>query len=231
MKVLFLLMSSLALASTPTKIASSVESFIIADDANFTYTKSMFDTGMNRALQKAIDELNRRGYVADANIIQDEWQSKFGGSLFTQGRDIGDHKGISDWITETYRRIELILGASFCVESHIAAMLTFNNGIPVVLHPCTFPMDGVSGEPIDEYRRNFAGKSPVSDSKYNGVVPEACYFACEIACLAATSGIGSILCGGAATVGEKLMATFVAPKLADRIYSKRCLGKELGDYQ
>lgn len=222
--LLFLCLFACALqATTPARVVANVESSILSDDESMSQIKSVMNNGMNRALQRAIDELNSRGETALASQINSEWVSKFGGSLFSSDRDIGDHKGISQWINDTYRKIEFVLGRDFCVNTHIAALLTFNSA-NVVVKPCSFPMDSVSGTRIDEYRRHFAGKSANSDSRYNGVIPEATFFACEIACLTGTAGAGSVLCGIAASIGEKIMAMFVAPPLSDKIFKRACGG-------
>lgn len=220
-----------ATAKTPARIVAETEEEILSDDSNMRGTKTIIDTGINWAIERGALELEKKGYAQDAQTIRNEWSMLYAKTLFLyDNRDIGDHPGIFQWVEDTYRRIELLLGHDLCVSSHIDLMLTFNNGAPVAVHPCTFKMDGVPGLPIDEYRRNIAGKSVVSDSRYEGVIPGAVFVACEIACMAGTSGIGSVVCGMAAGIGEKLMATYVAPRLADRIFNKRCNGKEMGDY-
>lgn len=220
--LLFFVCISLPAFSTPSSVVTEVESHTMKDK-EFSYLKKIIDSGMNRALEKAVDALNEKGEYRLSQEIANEWSYLFHKTLFNDDRDIGDHAGISTWINDTYRKIELVLGREFCVESHIAAMLTFNSA-NVVIKPCTFPMDSVPGERTDEYRRHFAGQSMISDSKYNGVVPEAAYFVMEIACLAGTSGIGSFACSMAAGIVEKMMALFVAPQLSDFIYNKSCGG-------
>lgn len=227
--VAMLLACGLTQARTPLAIAREVEQEILSDSPEMTYTKKVIDQGMNRAIAIAYAALNERHEVQLADELYFTWKMTYNRTLFSSSKDIGDHAGIFQWINTIYRRIELILGRDFCVNSHIAAMLTFNSA-NVVVHPCSFPMDSVGGERIDEYRRHFAGKSPISDSNYNGVIPEAVYFAVEIGCLAGTSGVGSFLCSAAASIGEKLIAMFIAPRLSDRIYLKRCEQKEIGDF-
>ncbi len=215
-------------ARTPLAIAREVESEIISDSPDMAYTKKIINQGMNRAIEIAVANLNKKKQYQLADEVYYVWKFTYNRTLF-DSRDIGDHDGIFEWVNTTYRRIELVLGRELCVSSHIAAMLTFNSA-NVVVRPCSFPMDFVTGDRITEYRRHFAGKSPMSDSNYNGVIPEAIYFAVEIGCLAGTSGAGSFLCSLAATAGSKMIATFVAPKLSDRVYLWRCEGKDIGDF-
>lgn len=215
-------------AKTPLGIAREVEGEILSDSSEMAYTKKVIDQGMNRAIEIAEYHLNDRKEFQLADELHYGWKLTYNKTLFG-ARDIGDHAGIFQWVNSIYRKIELVLGRDFCVSSHIAAMLTFNSA-NVVVKPCSFPMDSIPGDRVDEYRRHFAGKSSVSDSNYNGVIPEAVYFAVEIGCLAGTSGIGSMVCSLAASVGEKMIATFVAPRLSDRVYLKRCEQKDIGDF-
>lgn len=208
--------------STPSFMVTDIESHTMKDK-EFSYLKKIIDQGMNRALEKAVDALNEKGEYRLSQEITNEWSYRFHKTLFLNDRDIGDHVGISTWINDTYRKIESVLGQEFCVGSHIAAMLTFNSA-NVVIKPCTFPMDAITGSRIDEYRRHFAGQSIISDSKYNGVMPEASYFVMEIACLAGTSGVGSFACSMASGIVERMMAVFVAPSLSDFVYNKSCGG-------
>jgi hypothetical protein len=231
--ILALLLCVLAIpchARTPGRIAAEIEQAILDDSDDMPRFKSIVDQAVNRALSDACQALRDKGEYQLPASIEYEWQTYYNSSIFVI-RNIGDHKPISQWLSQKYEMIELILGRQFCITTHIAALKTFNSGIPVVFHPCTFPMDSVVGSKSDEYKHHFAGHSiNVPEEPYNGVVPEAVFFAVEISCMAGTTGVGSFLCGIAAGIGEKLMATYIAPKLSDRIYSRRCEGREIGDY-
>jgi len=211
------------LFATPVSVVADVESHIMHDNVDLSYLKRFIDDGMNAALNKAIDALNEKGEYRLSQEIQNEWAYRFHRTLFMDSHDIGDHLGISTWINDTYRKIEQILGRDFCVESHIAAMLTFNSA-NVVVKPCSFPMDQIKDPRKVEYNHHFAGRNPTSTSKYNGVVPEASYFAMELACLAGTSGAGSFVCSVAAGIAERLMSEFVASPLSDYVFDKACGG-------
>lgn len=206
---------------TPASIVYQIERSAMNDDGDLTYVKSFLDQGMNLAISKAVKALNDKGEYRLSQQIQNEWDYNFHNSLFDSARDIGDHKGISQWIGDAYNKIEATLGHDFCLALHIDLMLTFNSA-NVVVRPCSFPMDSIPGPRKVEYARHFVGESIATDSRYEGVVPGACYLVMEAACLVGTSGAGSFVCGLAAGLAEKMMANFVAPNLSDFVYDRAC---------
>lgn len=223
-----MLLSASAFSSqhvTPASIVYQIEKSTMNDNVDLSYIKSIVDKGMDYIINtKIADALNEKGESRLAQQISNEWSYNFHHTLFGSVRDIGDHKPISQWVSDRYYQVEAILGHDFCVASHIDLMLTFNSS-NVVVKPCSFPMDKITDPRIDEYRRHFAGMSIISDSRFEGVIPGASYLVMEIACLAGTSGIGSFVCGLAAGIAEKMMATFVAPQLSDFVFNKACNAK------
>jgi hypothetical protein len=218
-------------AKTPTRIAAEVEEGINADEQSLSShsvvlqsLRDRVDAAMTSALNVAAEELDSRGYQADANDIRMTWAIEYHYSMFYESRNIGDHKPVSQWVADKYNTIEFLLGRDFCIKSHIADIKTINYAVPVVFRPCSFPMDNVQGERSVEYKRHFCGGAS-GDDTYNGLVPVVTYWAVYIGCSAATSGTGFVfVCGIAGTLGEKIIQNYVAASMSDRIYNKVCGG-------
>jgi hypothetical protein len=178
------------------------------------------DQALDRIIAISLRELRKRGDEAWADQREEEWNSKYSGFLTQMTSsyyDIGDHKPLVDWLASFYDHLESVLGVTVCKSLHLSDIKTFNFCIPVVFHPCTFSMDQVPGDRIDEYRNHFA-----EGAVYYGLVPVVTYWVIDIACMAATSGIG--LCGLAADAGEFVMGKWISPKLSDRVYKSQCGG-------
>lgn len=170
-------------------------------------------------LNRASVELKKKGYKYEADQMMSEWRTKHKRTFLLYAtaslRDIGDHAALNQFLGDKLKMLELILGTATMKATHLSDLYTFIFTPPIVFRPASFPMDGVSGERIDEYRRHFN-----EGGAYYGLVPVSLYWIATGACLVGTSGIGSILCGAAATVGEKLFATFIGPKLSDWVFNK-----------
>lgn len=180
------------------------------------------DAAIQAMVARGVKELAIRGDEVYAAQAQSEYETKFRGYLtrMVRSRDIGDHKPLVEWLDSFYERLEFVLGVELCKATHLSDLYTLNHCIPVVFHPCTFPMDAVGGDRESEYQRHFA-----KGSVYYGLVPVVTYWALDIGCVAATQGAGTIwLCGPIAGAGEYLMATFVAPKLSNAVYEHVCGG-------
>lgn len=149
-----------------------------------------------------IFETNFKGFLTRLQTARDN------------GRDIGDHKPLVEWLATFYDRLEFILGVGVCKATHLSDIKTFNFCIPVVFKPCTFPMDGVTGERSDEYKRHFA-----EGDVYYGLLPVTVYWLAEVPCLMAG---GAIVCGIVSGGAEYLVAKFVAPKVSDRVFERAC---------
>ena len=220
--LLIMLLVRLSFAS-PLQTVARIEREIESDTAQMTVIKKHTDFAIDRALRLAVVELKRRGEFYEAETIEMEWEYIYSKSLFALNRPIGDHKPISQWLAEKYNVIEFVLGVDLCKRLHISDIKSLNHGIPVTIHPCSFPMDNVQGLPIDEYKRHFAG-GPFGDDTYFGVVPVISYWAIYGTCVGATAGVGYvILCGLVGEVGERLMG-FASPRLSDAVYKKLCGG-------
>lgn len=218
MKVLSLLvfLSLPIYADTALQYARAIESSIDSDSVEFPWVKAHLDAAMNGALQRSQDELVKRGYFNEAERMRYEWATYYKGSLFVSDRDIGDHKPIIQWINTQYKTIELLLGKDVCRLLHISDMLTFNSS-NVTVRPCSFPMDNVQGERIDEYRRHFAG-GPKGNDYFYGTIPALTYWVVNIGLTAVGVPIVSSLI---ASVAERLM-DIAAANLSDSVYNRFC---------
>jgi hypothetical protein len=172
-------------------------------------------------LGRAAKELKARGHKVEADRLLAEWKVKHRRIFYTYAlatmRDIGDHQALNQWLADKYEMLEIILGVDICKSLHLSDIKTFLYTPPIVFRPSTFPMDNVQGERIDEYRRHFN-----EGAVYYGLVPVVSYWVIWGACTVGTSGMGAVamLCGIAGSVGERLLATFVGPKLSDWVYNK-----------
>jgi hypothetical protein len=215
-----MIVCSLSYGKTPLQYATEMEQSVETDRVDFPIVKKYADQAVDGALKRAIKELRKKGYSSYAQTIEFEWTAYYGNSLFTDERNIGDHKPINQWLAEKYQVIEMFLGVEVCKALHISDIKTLNFGIPVTIHPCSFPMDLVQGERVDEYVRHFAG-GPNGDDTYYGVIPVITYWAVVIP-LTPTLPIGA---GIVASIAERLM-DIAAVSLGKRVYEKRCGGSD-----
>lgn len=226
MNYLMILMAFFTLslqAMTPIQHVARVERDIL----NGQLSSRINDTIAN-ILCQADTELRKRGANALANQIQSEWQMKYQYLLSDNGHGIGDHPDqvLSTWLDDKLNQIIFVIGEPACVITHICDIKTINAATKIVLRPCSFPMDQVQGERSVEYKRHFAGGSK-NDEVFDGEIPIIVYWSILAGCEVAG---GSLVCGVAATVGEKLMENYVAPPLSDKIYSRSCDKMELGEF-
>lgn len=208
--------------SLPLQVAADIEAQIDADKSlDMPVIKKLSDRAINSALQLAAVELKKKGKIIEADDMMMEWKSIYGSSLKYMGRKIGDHKPLSQWLKEKYDLIEFVLGVEVCKKLHLSDIKSLNHGFPVVVKPCTFPMDQVTGTRKDEYKRHFCG-GPHGDDTYYGVIPVVTYWAAYTGCTIGTMGTGFVLvCGLAGNTAEKLIG-MVADDLSDRLFDRVC---------
>lgn len=181
------------------------------------------DQALNSLVNKAIHELHKKGEHDLAAKAEKEWNASFRGFLTngmaTSGRygDIGDHKPLIQWLADFYDKIEGVLGVDVCKMFRISDIKTFNFCIPVAFHPCTFDMGKIPGARKDEYRVHMQ-----KGAVLNGLLPVTTYWACDIACVFGTSGIGVLFCGPVAGIAEAIMAGPISARISDKIYDKAC---------
>src|SRR4051812_32358064 len=166
------------------------------ESGNITTLALRTDQALNQLVARGLSELRTKGDEAYATRTEWDWGQNYQGYLTRAlmrrgGRDIGDHAPLIQWLASFYDHLELVLGVDACRSLHLSDIKTFNFCIPVVFHPCTFPMDNVQGEREDEYRRHFA-----QGTVYYGLCSVVVYWIADIACMAGTYGTGiGWLCG------------------------------------
>lgn len=191
-----------------------MEESVDNDTCDFSFVKDSADKAMNAALNRALIQLRKKNNFELAEEIQTGWELNYGASLFST-RNIGDHKPVNQWLSDQYQKIEFFLGQNVCKVLHISDIKTLNNGIPVVIRPGSFPMDSVTGDRVDEYRRHFAG-GPAGDDTYYGVIPVLIYWTTNIGLTAAGIPVISSL---VASIAERLM-DIAAASLSDRVFNR-----------
>jgi len=179
------------------------------------------DQALDAMIALAIQKLRDAGKGDYADNAESDYGTYYHGYLTRMHlmRDIGDHAPLLQWLADFYNYIEGVLGVKTCKSLHLSDIKTFNFAVPVVFHPCTFPMDNVKGTKEQEYQRHFA-----MGAVYDGLIPVIVYWVVDIACMIATYGTSAGgVCGIAADAAEYLMAHFIAPPLSNRIYeSQNC---------
>lgn len=186
------------------------------------------DQVINTLITLAARQMERRGHEAEAAQLRFEFGEKYRGFLVKMmaarargERNIGDHKPLSDWLAKAYDKINAALGDTICGLLHLSDLKTLNFGIPVVFHPCDFPMDSVTGDRKTEYRRHFSGKA--DGEALDGFVPVVSYWLTWAICEAATWGGGwFIICSPLGTLVEVAEERWLTPKLSDAIFEKAC---------
>ncbi len=217
MKIIFtfiILFSFSSFGKTALQYAREMENEVDNETCEFSIIKDHADKAINAALMRAITQLRQKGNFELAEEVQTGWELNYGASLF-QSRNIGDHAPVNKWLSDEYNKIEFFLGQNLCKVLHISDIKTLNNGIPVVIRPVTFPMDNVTGDRIDEYRRHFAG-GPSGNDSYYGVIPVLIYWTTNIGLTAAG---GPVISSLVASIAERLM-DIAAAGLSDRVFNR-----------
>lgn len=172
-------------------------------------------------LNVAAAELVKHDHFVEAEQLVSDWNNRYSKSYLAfarNSRDIGDHQAWFPWLADKLNMLRLLLGDDILRMTHISDLYTFVYAPYVVFRPCTFNMDFVTGERIDEYRRHFNE----GDSFY-GLTSVCVYWLTYGAVTGATMGTGWVFISGAiGSVAEKLYATFVGGKLSDWTYNKSC---------
>lgn len=186
------------------------------DQGGLTAIALRSDQAMDAMVARGIEKLRDVGKEDLADTAESDYAAHYHGYLTHMHlmRDIGDHAPLIKWLATFYDTLELALGVQVCKSLHLSDIKTLNFAIPVVFHPCDFPMDAVKISREAEYKNHFA-----KGGTYNGLIPVVSYWVIDLGCMAALAG--SPLCGVAANAAEMLMANFIGPFLSDRIFEKQ----------
>jgi hypothetical protein len=192
------------------------------EDGNMYATAQRTDEALDALVARGVQKLREKGDDSFAEQFEGEWSDQFRGFLAhamaqNGGRDIGDHKPLIQWLATFYDHLESVLGVQVCKSLHLSDIKTFNYCIPIVFHPCTFPMDNVTVSREAEYANHFA-----KGAVYYGLIPVVVYWVCDISCIASTSGIATMICGPLSGGAEFIMGKWFAPRLSNRIFERAC---------
>lgn len=164
-----------------------------------------------------------QGYQLEAAELEYEFEYDYRDFVtkMVSGRHIGDHKPLIEWLITASHAIRDKIGVDAWKMLHISDLDTISYSIPIVFHPCDFPMDNITQDRKTEYRNHLARDIGGPNELY-GLAPVITYWAIEAVCLFGTSGVGSLLCGLAASGAERFMGAIVGPALADKIFVRAC---------
>lgn len=228
MKKLFLILCFFPAIVYPAKFSETQVRSVSQgmDDPRLLTLAQKTDNTIQLIIMRGVAALRDQGFDNEASEIEVQYESYRGYvTHMVSGRHIGDHKPLLDFLAKVYDQIEAKLGVQVCKSLHISDIKTLNYCIPVVFHPCTFSLDGLSVDREAEYRRHFAmddGGSADPEHSLYGLTSVIVYWVVEGICLTSTSGIGSILCGAGATLAEYFMGHTIAPNLSDKLFVRSC---------
>lgn len=162
----------------------------------------------NRALDAiirlAVYKLKMTGHKAEAATLLKEWIEQWDGEVIRLGRDLGDHKPISQWLAQKTALLKMILGESVFKALRLSDLDVLNYGIPVVIS-C---LDNVDAH---EYLLHFA--------PFCGTVS---YWVSFFSCVGFTWGTGFLFCSPISMGVEYLALNIIAPKLNEPIWKLAC---------
>lgn len=198
------------------------------DAGGMVQVRSLTTSTVDALIRKAHAHLIANGFKEEAEQILIDWETDYQFSLFTdRERHIGDHPPLSVWLRLVYTTLKLSLGLGTVKSLHLSDIETINSAVPVVFHPCDFPMGPVTISRKEEYKNHFAKDvtndvTPAGNDGLYGLIPVVTYWAIEAPCMIGTSGILSLICSPVSTAAEFIMAKTLAPKLSDKIFDRVC---------
>jgi len=210
----------------PRKYATEIESEIRQAPNQQLRTAQYTDQALSQLMKVAVARLRAENFKDEAYQIESIYRIQYDGFLtkmvagnIAAGRDIGDHKPLIAWLANVMATLERTLGFGTCKALHLTDIDVFNYAIPIVFHPCTFPMDAVTVDRQTEYREHFAD----SPRYGGGLIPVVVFWVADIVCSAATFGGGwFFICTPISDLAEWAMQKWIAPKLSDDIFTKSC---------
>lgn len=159
---------------------------------------------LNAMIRFAAFKLKTKGHKKEAALLVNEWETRWNGYLMRVGRDIGDHRPLSQWLAEKYDMLELILGVDICHMLRLDDLKTVNYGIPVVFS-CVDNVDVV------EFEKHFV--------PFSGVV---IYWTSFFTCVGGTWGTGFLFCSPISWGCEFVTEKWIAPKLNETVWGWSC---------
>lgn len=180
------------------------------------FVSKLGDKVLDEMVKRGLDRLEKAGDTEYAYYKRSDWKANYSGMINREmnSHHIGDHPTyfLSQWLQDFCMRLLLILGKDAFEASHLSDLMTINDCTKVTIRPCSFPIDGLPTQRIDEYRRHFAMDDDGILDLY-GEIPVITYWAVQIGLIAAGAPIPFV--AGAVEYG---VAHWVAPKISDAIF-------------
>ena len=128
--------------------------------------------------------------------------------------EIGQHPPMNIWIELVHVMLHIKLGDKWCQYFRTHDLFVINFTVPVVFNPSQYR--------LDDYLDHFAGH-PLSAFKWDhhGLAGVVTYWATNIACGAATAGIGvlTFACGPISGLSETVMDRRIAPPIGRAVWN------------
>lgn len=166
--------------------------------------KQRTNIALNALVRFAAFKLRAKGHKVEAKKLVDEWESTWDGYIYRVGRDLGDHRPLSQWLSDKYDMLELILGTKVMEFTRLVDIKIINFAIPVVFS-CVDNVDEV------EFGKHFV--------PFSGVVV---YWTSFFACVGGTWGTGFLFCSPISFGCELLTKNMLAPALNPTVWKWSC---------
>lgn len=170
------------------------------------------DRSLTALIRVADFVLRAHGYEEDADEVTSGWEFYRGEywDAMMAAEDLGDHQGLSNWLTAVYFLLEARLGTQLMEVMHLDDIFVYNHGFTVFFKPyasaqwCTETYDKPCQEEFSLHAVPFLGVNA--------------YWLTFWPCFALTSGTLGAICTPAAMIAERLVTRVVAPRLSDKIW-------------
>lgn len=159
---------------------------------------------LNAMVRFAAFKLRAKGHKIQANKLINEWEGQWSGYLMRVGRDLGDHRPLSQWLAEKYAILEFIFGTDFMEFTRLVDLKIINFGIPVVFS-CVDNVDEV------EFEKHFVPLGKVT-----------VYWSSFFVCVGGTWGTGFLFCSPISWGLEFAAGRWVLPPLNRTVWEWSC---------
>lgn len=167
------------------------------------------DRTLSSIVRMAAWKLKATGHRDEADRIEREYANEFSGYVarLASLEAIGDHAPLSQWLSDQYVLLSILLGEQAMKALHLDDIMTVNYGLPVVFH-----MASIGNEVVDarDYSDHFCPLMGVFG-----------YWGTWASCVAVTWGLGAVtfICTPAGMIAEHVTLNFVAPRFTDRFHA------------
>lgn len=170
--------------------------------------KPQLQSSLKQLFKIVVYRLKQRGFADEANQIHREWQQI--NSFYFQNNfelsQLGDHAPLSQWLANTYNRIEKLIGPRLCSIYHFDDVKIINYGFPVSFSPGGNPANGLAWGK-NEYLAHFV---PLA-----GAIS---YWTGDAVCEAALDSIASMICSSSMEIARFNIEQHLAPWIGEQIY-------------